>query len=229
MNEPTGDRVPGSAQGVDRKTVVEGKPEATDPEVRLPPEWAAKGSSEPTDYAEEIEPERFYLFRGDRLRRILWEAGGAVSRVFMEIDRDLVMPSEEVNEALREYIAATPEIAEHKLDPAAAVLKALRSDLNLNCRLCDRRIGHSHDDDCDFKVIDRGIVLMSQTNYQGDELEERRYPSPRVARRDNSYSYGGTPPPAWSDTGDDSLVVAAIGGVVLLAGLAAGVIKRVRA
>lgn len=110
-----------------------------------------------TDSGKPIDPEGFYVLRGDSLRRFLWEAGGAVAGVFLREDRDKVMPTEAINEVLEQYVERTPEIAEAALAPDTVLTR--RPDLA--CDACKQRIGQAHLPECKWK----GQVLLTQTNY----------------------------------------------------------------
>lgn len=63
-----------------------------------------------------LNPDARYEFSGEGLERLLGEMAGAASGVFLREDPTKVMPTEQVEIAMKEFIAATPE-AFQALDP----------------------------------------------------------------------------------------------------------------
>jgi hypothetical protein len=63
-----------------------------------------------------LNPDARYEFSGEELERLLGEMAGATSGVFLREDPTKVMPSQQVEIAMREFIDATPESFE-ALDP----------------------------------------------------------------------------------------------------------------
>lgn len=199
--EPASDRAPGSA-GSDPGTPVGG----SDVGVKTP------GSPPDRTLPNQIDPEGFYILRGDHLARFLWEAGGAVSRVFLELDGNLVMPSEDVDEALRQYVAATPEIVRAQIKREAVITN--RPDLT--CEICGSRLGHEHDPDCTWWNDGKVPVTLAQTSFKPEADDQDPTSAPAFAQETS-----------WDDAAE-GWAIATLGGVVLLTGALVGVVKKVR-